>query len=42
MVTRGSERFKNLLREEVERGRNGDLGNKTLVIDKHDKTLKRF
>ena len=22
--------------------RNGGLGNKTLVIDKHDKTLKRF
>ena len=42
MVTHGSERVKNLLREEVEGGRNGDLGNKTLVIDKHDKTLKRF
>ena len=42
MVTRGSKRVKNLLREEVEGGRNGGLGNKTLVIDKHDKTLKRF
>ena len=42
MVTRGSERVKNLLREEVEGVRNGDLGNKTLVVDKHDKTLKRF
>ena len=42
MVTRGSERVKNLLREEVEGGRNGDLGNKTLVIDKHDKNFKRF
>ena len=42
MVARGSERVKNLLREEVEGGRNGDLGNKTLVVDKHDKTLKRF
>ena len=42
MVTRGSERVKNLLREEVEGGRNVDLGNKTLVVDKHDKTLKRF
>ena len=42
MVTRGSEWVKNLLREEVEGGRNGDLGNKTLVMDKHDKTLKRF
>ena len=42
MVTRGSERVKNLLREEVEGGRKGELGNKSLVIDKHDKTLKRF
>ena len=35
--------FKNLLEEEVGRGRNGDLGNKkNLVVDKHRKTLERF
>ena len=30
MVTRGSERVKNLLREEVEGGRKGELGNKII------------
>ena len=35
--------FKNLLEEEVGRGRNGDLGNKkNLVVDKQRKTLERF
>ena len=34
--------FKNLLGEEVGRGRNRNFGNKHLAVDKDNKTLKRF